>query len=381
MVRILQLGMSANIGGMETYLMAQYRQMDRARVQYDFLYFPEKDEDEMVFAAEVRAEGSRIYRVVQRRYAPFRHYREVASLFWKHRKEYQAVVLNTCSMDYIFPLLVAKFCSIPCRILHSHNSENGVPSSLPRRMMERMNTWISRRCVTHRWACGKMAGQWMFGKEKFTVIHNAIDLARFHYQPEVRASKREELGLGDRFVLGNVARFSYQKNHAFLIDAFAEVVKRRPDALLLLVGGVFGDSRYYKEAKAKVEAYGIRDNVRFLGMRQDTDALYQAFDVFVLPSHFEGLCISAIEAQAAGLPVVCSDALSEETRVSRTYDPQSLSLGPAAWAEAILRHRGDTRHDGADDLRTAGYDIRSEAKRVENFYASLERASLGGKGA
>lgn len=380
MIRILQLGMSANIGGMETYLMAQYRQMDHARVQYDFLYFPEKDGDEMVFADEVRAEGSCIYRVVQRRYAPLRHYREVAALLWQHRREYRAVVLNTCSMDYIFPLLVAKFCGIPCRILHSHNSENGVPSSLPRRMMEHMNTWIAHHCVTHHWACGELAGQWMFGKEPFTVIHNAIDLARFHYQPEVRAAKREELGLVGRFVLGNVARFSYQKNHAFLIDTFAEVVKRCPDALLLLIGGVFGDPKYYEEAKAKVAAYGIWENVRFLGMRPDTDALYQAFDVFVLPSHFEGLCISAIEAQAAGLPIVCSDALSEETRVSRTYDPQPLSHGPVAWAEAILRHRGDARHDGAADLRAAGYDIRNEAKRVEEFYASLEGASLEGEG-
>lgn len=372
MVRILQLGMSANIGGMETYLMAQYRQMDHERVQYDFLYFPEKDEDEMVFADEVRAQGSRIYRVVQRRYAPFRHYQEVARLLWAHRREYQAVVLNTCSMDYVFPLLIAKLCGIPCRILHSHNSENGVPSSLPRRMMERVNTWIARFAVTHHWACGDMAGRWMFGKEPFTVIHNAIDLSRFHYQPEVRASKREELGLGNRFVLGNVARFSYQKNHAFLIDAFAEVVKRCPDALLLLVGGVFGNPKYYEEAKEKVTAYGIEENVRFLGMRKDTDALYQAFDVFVLPSHFEGLCISAIEAQAAGLPIVCSDALSEETCVSRTYDPQPLSSGPAAWADVIVGHRGDARHDGADDLRAAGYDICAEAKRVENFYASLE---------
>lgn len=371
MIRILQLGMSANIGGMETYLMAQYRQMDHARVQYDFLYFPEKDEDEMVFADEVRAQGSRIYRVVQRRYAPLRHYRAVAALLWQHRKEYRAVVLNTCSMDYIFPLLMAKFCGIPCRLLHSHNTENGVPSSFLRRRMEQMNTGLARLCVTHRWACSILAGRWMFGTLPFSVVRNAIDLERFRYQPDVRAAVRAELGLGSRFVLGNVARFSYQKNHAFLIDVFAEVVKRCPDAVLLLVGGVFGDPRYYEEAKAKVRAYGIEENVRFLGMREDTEAIYQAMDVFVLPSLFEGLCIAAIEAQAAGLPVVCADVLPEEAAVSHTFDPQPLASGPAAWAERILGYRNAVRQDGADELRQAGYDIRVETDKVARFFLSL----------
>ena len=375
MVRVLQFGMTENIGGTEMYLMAQYRQMDKKKVLYDFVFMPLHENNQMAFADEVQAEGSRIYRVLPPKRALLMHYFLIMRLMWQHRHEYQAVVMNVNSVAYIFPLLAAAVCGIPCRIMHSHNSGEIDAHSFIRKFIReqrsRINRWLMRHVATQYWACSGLAGRWMFRGEPFTVIHNAIDLERFHYQPDLRDRMRRELGVQDRFVLGNVARFSYQKNQPFLVDVFKEVKARIPEAILLLVGNATYGVDVYDETKRKVVQYGLQDSVKFLGMRSDTNALYQAFDVFVLPSRFEGLCIASIEAQGAGLVNICSKVLPPETNVSRDFYTMDLNDGAVKWAETIIAHRHDVRHDGAPSLRAAGYDICKEAKRVEHFFASL----------
>lgn len=163
-----------------------------------------------------------------------------------------------------------------------------------------------------------------------------------------------------------MGRFTYQKNHEFLIDVFQEIKTREPNSILLLVG----DGPDREKIEKQVISYGLFDKVKFLGQRSDVADLYQAMDVLVLPSRFEGLCIVAIEAQMAALPNVCSEVLPEETKVSSDYTSLSLTLSAKEWADKVLEKKGINRKDNTEILRLAGYDADEEIKRLENLYNS-----------
>lgn len=365
-VKVLQIGMTNNIGGMETYLMSQYRKLNRDLVRYDFLNIT--GEQEIVFADEILKNGDAIYSVPSRHLSPLRHYIGVFKLLFHKRKEYKFIVLNTCSLYYVFPLFIAALVGIPRRVIHSHNSGDEMGEGLGRKAIKALNKLLLRVSATDYWACSRLAGNWMFGSHDFKVIHNAIDTTKFVFNPEVRTRVRKALGLENHFVIGNVARFSPQKNHEFLIEIFHEIVKRKPDAILMLVGDAAGFSDRMCMIRDKVSAYHLEDKVLFLGMRSDTNELYQAMDCHVLPSKFEGLCITALEAQASGLPCVCSDKLTKETRITNNFFTLDLRMTPKKWADFIIEHAQEMRRNMLEDFIHAGYDISEEVSKVERIY-------------
>ena len=212
------------------------------------------------------------------------------------------------------------------------------------------------------------AGSWLYGEKPFRVFNNAIELDRFTYDASKRKAVRQELGLGDELVLGHVGRFCYAKNHEFLLDVMAEVCKQRPDAVLLLVG----EGENEAAARRKAEALGLQRNVRFLGRQSDPAKFYQAMDAFVLPSRYEGLGIVLIEAQAAALPVICSTEVPQEAQVLPEMQYLSLQESPAVWADAAIRAAEDARRrDTSAEMRAGGFDIVTEAKKLEEFYFDL----------
>lgn len=365
-VKVLQIGMTDNIGGMETYLMAQYRKLNRERVRYDFLNIT--GESQIVFSDEIERNGDSIYDVPSRHKSPLGHYWGVLKLLYQKRHEYKYIVLNTCSLNYVFPLFVAAVVGIPHRVIHSHNSGDEIAERLPRKCLKCLNAFLLKLFATDYWACSKLAGKWMFGKHPFQIIHNAIDTPKFIFNPAIRKQMRKELGVEDKFVIGTVARFSPQKNHEFLIDIFKEIAARREDAVLILVGDAAGFQDRLDMVKRKVHAYQLDDKVLFLGMRKDTNELYQAMDCYVLPSKFEGLCITALEAQAAGLPCVCSDALSSETRITKLFETISLKRTPSDWAKNIINRKNVMRKNMKRDVILAEYDATEEVKKVEKLY-------------
>lgn len=365
-VKVLQIGMTDNIGGMETYLMAQYRKLNRELVRYDFLNIT--GESQIVFSDEIEQNGDSIYAVPSRHKSPLEHYWGVFKLLYQKHHEYKYIVLNTCSLYYVFPLLVAALVGIPHRVIHSHNSGDEMAESLTRKCIKYLNTFLVKISATDYWACSKLAGEWMFGKQPFRIVRNAIDTSRFIFNPAIRKQMRKELGIENKFVIGTVARFSPQKNHEFLIDIFKEVASKRKDAILMLVGDAAGFQDRLKMIKQKVHAYHLDDKVLFLGMRKDTNKLYQAMDCHVLPSKFEGLSITAIEAQAAGLTCVCSDVFSAETHITDTYYTFSLSKSPQKWGDFILEHI-EKRVNRKLDLINAGYDINTEIKKIMMDYS------------
>lgn len=366
-VYILQLGMTKNIGGMETYLMSQYRKLDKEYVQYDFVNLSE--EDQMAFSEEIEKNGSKIYSVPKRKYHPFLHYYEMMKILFYNRKKYKFIVLNTCHLYYIFPLFFAKFMQIPNRIIHSHNSNDEIKISFFRKILININKMLMHFSVTDYWACSEIAGKWMFRNRNFRVIHNAINVSDFVYNESIRQKVRTQLGLlKDEFVIGHVGRFSYQKNHDFLIDIFNEIHKVLPEAVLVLIGDAVDDKSYLNEAKQKVKELNLEENVRFLGMRNDVPEIMQAMDCFILPSRFEGLPLVGIEAQVAGLPCYFSDTITKEVKITNLVNFLSLKEKPQIWAEKIIKNKDFKRKSDLDEIIKAGYDINTEIKKIENFY-------------
>ena len=369
MIKVLQIGMTENIGGQEIYLINQFRELDKSRVQYDFINLDRNKT--IAFSDEILQGGSRIFNVISRRENPIRHYREGFNLFKKIGRDYGALVINTSDRYYIYPLLVAKYVGIPMRVLHSHNTGDE-KRSLLRFVLSKINMYLANTSLTHRWACSRLAGNWMFGNHEFTVIHDAVDLSKFYYDEKTREDVRKELKLDDYYIIGNVARFSYQKNHEFLINLFREWVKICPKSKLLLVGSSTGNAEhndyYWNLAHDLVERYSLKDKVIFLGMREDVARLYQAMDCMILPSRFEGLSMVAIESQAASLPFLCSDVLPEEANISENFHMLSLKKDIKEWLLKIKKIKHSGRVITSEQVRKSGFNIKDEIKKVMHLF-------------
>lgn len=367
-IRVLQIGMTKNIGGLETYLMQQFDHLDKTKVMYDFVNIT--SEDEIVFKEKIVQGGGKIYGVRSRHSNPIRHYWQWIQLLHRIAKDYKAIVLNSNSITYVFPIFIARFFGIPMRIMHSHNSGFEQKIGLAKRLIITMNRILLKWGATDYFACSKLAGKWMFGKDSyFTVIPNAIDCAKYRFNEEVRNQVRQKLGIEDQFVIGHVGRFTYQKNHSFLLDIFHEIHKQNPRSVLLLVGDAVEDMSFYRAAKEKVQQYHLEDCVQFLGMRNDVPQLMQVMDCFVLPSKFEGLPVVGIEAQAAGLPCFFADTITREVGITELAYFFPIQNNEKQWAEIIVGTcKNGKRKNMEKEISNAGYDIQSEIRKIENFY-------------
>lgn len=359
-IRVAQVMGKMLGGGVEAVVMNYYRHIDRSKVQFDFLV---DSDSTLVPRDEIESLGGRVFEI-----PPYQHVieyqRELQRLF---KQEGWRIVHSHINALSVFPLRAAKKAGVPVRIAHSH-STSGKGEHAKNAMKAVLKTQANRY-PTHRFACSKYAGEWLFGKgTAFEVMYNAIDLNRFRYNAEVRAQARTDLGLvGDQFAIGHVGRFTAQKNHPFLVDAFAEVAKRRPDAVLLLVGTGEAEA----SVKDLVAERGLSDRVKFLGQRSDVNRLYQAFDAFVLPSLYEGLCLVGVEAQAAGLPCLLSDAITREVDV--TGECKFLPITNLVdWTEALAAlDRVPDESRNADMSNFLNYDIFHQGRWLTGKYLSL----------
>ncbi len=365
MKKILQIGMTNNKGGIESYLINQYRNLD-GKIRYDFINIT--GEYEIAYSKEIINKGGKIYSVVSRHKNPIKHYYSLLMLLYNLRKEYGVIVLNTCNLDYVYPLFIAKIIGIPKRIIHSHNSGNESQNGLSRRLLRKINKIILRYSANTFWACSRMAGKWMFGRHDYSLIHNAIEIDKYTFDLNVRTKQREKYDVNDKFVVGNVARFSPQKNHVFLIKVFSELLRFNPNSILWLVGAFEYDSDIFETVKREIRKRDIEDKVVFLGERSDVCDLYQAMDCLVMPSLFEGLSMTAIEAQATGMSCYFSDKMSRETAITSNCHFISLNKDAYEWAREIYYGMNKKRTTLDDEIRCAGYDIKKEIKRVEEMY-------------
>ena len=226
--------------------------------------------------------------------------------------------------------------------------------------------------ITHKFACGKNAAKWVFGKgniQDVVYMKNAVDAEQFRYSSQNEAEIRDEFNIKDKFIVGHVGRFFEPKNHPFIVKIFAEIAKKDPDAVLMLVGGGELDDAIMNETKKKFEALGLSDRVIFTGVRSDVNRIIQAFDLFILPSLQEGFPVVMVEAQAAGLKCLISDKVPPECDITGNVEVVSLESGAAVWADRILSYKNSyEKKNMYDVIEKAGYDIKSNAAWLEDYY-------------
>ena len=359
-IRILHIVTYMGRGGLETMLMNYYRKIDRSRVQFDFLVHRDFEAD---YDAEILSLGGKIHRLPQLN--PFsKAYLTALDHFFASHTEYRIV---HCHLDCMagIPLKYAKKHGVPVRIAHSHSSNQTKDLKYPMKLYFKRNI---RKFATDLFACSAEAGKWMFGTANFRVLNNAIDAADYAFDAEVRAEVRKEFGIADdAFVIGHVGRFAPPKNHSFLAEVLAEAVKTNENATGLLVG----DGELRSATEEKIKDLGIAEHVVFTGVRSDVNRLLQAMDVFVFPSIYEGLPVSLVEAQAAGLPCLISDKVPIECKKTELVTQIPLTLGAAGWAEAVLEASRQPRGSTLEAIKAAGFDIEENAAFLTNFYLSL----------
>ena len=356
-IRVLQVVTHMDRGGLESMLMNYYRHVDRNKVQFDFL---EHRQERAAFDDEIEALGGKIYRLP--RLVPWsKSYLTALNQFFDDHSEYKIVHVHQDCLSAII-LKAAKNHGIPVRIAHSHSANQDKNLKYP------VKLWYKRyipKYATNLFACGREAGDWMFGGAPYQVLNNAIDAAAYTYNPEKRAKVRKQLVLTDELVVGHVGRFSQPKNHPFLLKIFAALLKKEPNAVLLLVGG--GDDM--PKIQAKAQELGIAERVRFLGVRSDVADLMQAMNVFVFPSLYEGLPVTMVEAQASGLPCLISDKVPLECiLIKELVEAIPLSESPNIWAKKILAKRGTQRTNRRAEIAAHGFDITTEAVKLQEFY-------------
>lgn len=359
-LRVLQIISCLEKGsGVAQVVLNWHRNIDTNKIQFDYLCFKNGDAD---LQQEIEKNGSKIYCVPYRGiFHPFSFIKEVMSFFRKHK--YNTIHSHITHLNlFYYPL--AKLNGVKNIIQHAHGTKwsdktlNGIRNYL---MLH--TVWP---LITHKIGCSQAAGDVYFGKN-YIVANNGIDTEKFAYNPAIRDAKRKKLGVENNFAVANVGRFNLQKNHRFLVEIFAEIVKKDETAKLLLVG----KGPLEEDIKTLVADKKLQDKVFFLGVRKDVPQLLQAFDVLCMPSFYEGLPVVGVEAQGTGLPGVFADTITKE--VLLLPDCKMLSLNDSAekWADVILSLKNAKRYNGKEFLKEKGFDIKDIAKKMQDFYISL----------
>ena len=369
-IRILHVLGSTNLGGAESRIMDIYRYIDREKVQFDFLVH---QTDKGYYEDEIESLGGRIYRVPRFKLYNLSSYKKAVQKFFAEHHEFKAVHGHMTSTAAIY-LNIAKKNGIPMTIAHARSA--GVDKGIKGNITLWIRKPLKRRC-DYMFACSGLAAEAVFGSKntldgKVKIIPNAIDVEPFCYSEEVRRQMREELKLEDHFVIGHVGRFHYAKNHEYLLDVFKEISLKQQNALLLLLG----EGNRMEEMKKKAKELDIEDKVLFVGNKKETWDYYQAMDFFVFPSRFEGLPGTVVEAQAAGLLCLISDSIAKEVGITNLVAYKSIEENPERWADFVLEHKEYARENKYEPIAAAGFDVREQAKRYEQFYLSGEEDCL-----
>ena len=362
-IRILHENVIMDPGGIETQLMRIYRNIDRSKIQFDFLLHRTQ---KGAFDDEIKSMGGRIY--YAKPFNPFHHISYINSMkkFFSEHDEYKIMIAH--AELALCPLKVAAEAGIQWRICYSHNG--GSSFGLKRILMDYEKIFIKKYC-TEMFAVSELAARYTFGDKpvdngKVKLIKNGIMVDDFIFSKEIRNKKRVELCLDNKFIVGHVGRFMQQKNHMFLLETFAKLHNLRNDAHLILIG----EGRLEDKILRKINELNIDENVTILGRRSDVNELMQAMDVFLFPSLWEGFPNVAIEAQASALPVYMSESITQEANFSQYSHRISLEKGAAYWAEEIYKNEKEPldRIDMSGTMREQGYDVVKTAKWYENYY-------------
>ena len=354
MKRALCITASMNAGGAETFMMKLYRAMDRSRYQMDFCVSVGTN----YYEEEITDLGGRIYVIPLKSEHPVASFYAIQKLV--RSNGYESVIrVNEHALSTI-DLIAARVGGAKRLIMRSSNSSSGGGFST---VLHRIFRPLTTIVPDVRIAPSRLAAEYSFGGEclergKAELLPNGLNLSEFSFDETLRAKVRAENDLEESLVIGHIGRFNKQKNHEFLVETFFSLLQRCPRAVLVLVGdGVLED-----DVRSQVERLGITGSVRMLGVRNDVPALLSAFDVFVLPSLYEGMPNVVIEAQASGLPCVIADTITREANITGGVSYLPIDR-PEDWVGPVVQAAYSGRYDGVDRLSSAGYDIDKEVNR------------------
>lgn len=362
-MRVLHVVTYMGRGGLETMIMNYYRHIDRTKIQFDFLVHRQEEAD---YDAEILSMGGRIHRFD--RLIPWsRSYRKKLTAFFRAHPEYSIVHVHQDCLSSV-ALQCAQEAGVPVRIAHCHNSGADKNLKYPIKLFYKRKI---RQYSTQLLTCSRAAADWMFGPgNEATLLPNAIDLKSFEFNKSTRKRIRGVLGVNEKFVLGHVGRFSTVKNHEFLLLIMKRLVTENDNIILLLVG----EGAEKERLETLTAQYGLKDHVKFLGLRADVNELLMGMDCFLFPSLYEGFPVSLIEAQAAGLPCIVSSRISSEASVCPgLIDFASIDQGIDPWILKIKEkiESGFNREIAYSQVKTSGFDIDEESINLETLYSQL----------
>lgn len=368
MTVVLVVGMTPTPGGVEAFIRNYDSGMDHTRIRFDFLC---SMKEKMAYEEEFRSEGSKVYHITSKREDPLQYTRQLRYFFRTYANRYDVIWVNVNSLVNIDFLVYAKKYGIRKRIIHSHNSCN--MNGRLTEILHRINRKRIDHYATDFWACSEEAARWFYREDllpKARIIHNAIHVDQYLFNDTDREKYRKELGLENCIAVANVGRLHFQKNQKFALRVFQKAYEKDQKLRLILVGE--GEDR--NQLERQVTDLGLTDCVTFTGIRYDVDHMFNAFDVFLFPSVFEGLSIVALEAQANGLPILASDkAVTDEDAFNPNVERLSLENSVEQWADQLLEMAHHSKRVSPEtargNLAKNGFDITEEAPKLE---AALE---------
>lgn len=370
MKKVLHYVGMMNRGGMEMFIMNMYRNINRQEFQFDFAVHSAKQGD---LDAEIKTLGGTIHVFPAFRTSP-QKYRKAWREFWHtHAGEYTAFHFHTNSLANMVALEEATKAGVTIRIVHSHSTYankgklqrlNDILHVLHRRKL--------KRCATHLFACSSDAAQWMFGgiqyaDKKVVIMKNGVECTQFAFRSDVRQERRRELGIDEKKVVGHIGKFLPVKNHSFIVDVLAEMIKHDKN----VVGLLLGDGPLQAEIAEKIDHLGLKDNIILLGSRNDVNELLMAMDLYIMPSLYEGFAIASLEAQLSGVPVLLSDTIPKEIQIKENVHRFSLNEPIEAWAKKAFEVLDNERITDNTAIINAGYDVMNTVKQYDQLLSKV----------
>jgi len=357
-VRVLVINtVNFQLNGITSVILNYYRNMDKTGMKVDFVVPNEIDSD---YRNEFKKNQSEIY-YIPRNCHPLNYFVKLYKII--KDKSYDIVHVHGNSATMTLDILPASLAKVPVRIVHAHST------SCSHKVLHKLLFPIFNKCFTHAFACGEDAGKWLYKTLPFVELKNGIEMKKYRYSERIRKEYRQKINAGNRIVIGHVGNFVPPKNHSFLLDWYAELIKKNDNYQLLLIG----DGEYLELMREKANALNISANVVFLGKTTEVNNFLQAMDIFVLPSLHEGLSVALVEAQAAGLPCFVADTVSRESDLTKSLTFLSIK-DVQPWINEIERmnpferNREDKSFEWQSKIIGAGYDIAKEADLMRELY-------------
>lgn len=358
-IKIMHFLSGVNFGGVEAVIYNYFNNMKNNAKYENIIVSHEKinyDNRKMFEKLNFR-----FYEVTPKRISLIKNFFQINSII---KKEQPDIVHVHMTLSSYMALFIAYLNGVKVRICHSHLALNKIS------FKEKIEKYLCNYYANVYFACSVDASKYLFLKsnqKEAYILNNAIDLKKFDYNESVRNEIRKELNISKKFVIGNIGRFTEQKNHKKIISIFEKVLEKKKNSILLLIG----DGNLKEEIRNLVISKGLDKNVIFLSGTSEIQKYYQCMDAFLFPSLFEGLGIVAVEAQVSGLPCIVSDVVPKDIEITDLVEFVNLDLSSQEWAKILIKKSSNIRSSSLKKMKNTNFDIKSQSNELDKIYLKL----------